>query len=381
MSLGMPENWEQVESQAAKVEKVNPSRIQNVAQEFKTASENAGDHSAELKNAASPLSEGGVWNGPAADAFFSYVAQVASAGQRVKDKLDEAAVELGDLQQKLSELKKSINETKANAKQEIDERNKQAEQRAQQAAQAADGEGGGQDPESIREQAREQNRQTASQAAERIKSLLGQANQAIKKAQRLMKQEIGGAGGYSQVPKPGQAQSQMADTGGISNPGSAPSVGGGGAGGGGGSGGAETAVGGGGGGGGLGSSGGPPAGPPPGNVEQWIKEAIKILKENGIPVTEENIDQIWTIIEHESGGDPRAINDWDSNAAKGTPSKGLMQCIDPTFDSHALPGHGDIWDPVDNIIAGVRYTFDRYGSLEQHPGLESISSGGGYQPY
>ncbi|MCR3721298.1 MULTISPECIES: transglycosylase SLT domain-containing protein [Prauserella salsuginis group] len=379
MSLGMPENWEQVESQAAKVEKVNPGRIQNVAQEFKTASENAGDHSAELKNAASPLSEGGVWNGPAADAFFSYVAQVASAGQRVKDKLDEAAVELSDLQQKLSELKKSINETKANAKQEIDERNKQAEQRAQQAAQAADGEGGGQDPESIREQAREQNRQTASQAAERIKSLLGQANQAIKKAQRLMKQEIGGAGGYSQVPKPGQAQSQMADTGGISNPGSAPSVGGGGAGGGGGSGGAETAVGGGGGG--LGSSGGPPAGPPPGNVEQWIKEAIKILKENGIPVTEENIDQIWTIIEHESGGDPRAINDWDSNAAKGTPSKGLMQCIDPTFDSHALPGHGDIWDPVDNIIAGVRYTFDRYGSLEQHPGLESISSGGGYQPY
>ncbi|WP_344056415.1 transglycosylase SLT domain-containing protein, partial [Prauserella halophila] len=220
-------------------------------------------------------------------------------------------------------------------------------------------------------------RQTASQAAEQIKGLLAQANQAIKKAQRLMKQEIGGSGGYSQVTKPGQVQSQMADTGGISNPGSAPSVGGGGSGGGGG---AETAVGGGGGGG-LGSSGGPPAGPPPGNVEQWIKEAIKVLQENGIPVTEENIDQIWTIIEHESGGDPRAINDWDSNAAKGTPSKGLMQCIDPTFDSHALPGHGDIWDPVDNIIAGVSYTFDRYGSLEQHPGLESIASGGGYQPY
>lgn len=378
MSLGMPENWSQVETRAAKVEKVDPGRIQSVAQEFKTASENAGDHSAELKNAASPLSEGGVWNGPAADAFFSYVAQVASAGQRVKDKLDEAAVELSELQQKLSELKKSINETKASAKREIDERNKQAEQRAQQAQNAADGEGGGRDPEAIRDEARQQNRQTASQADERIKGLLNQANQAIKKAQRLMKQEIDGGGGYSQVPKPGQAQSQMADTGGISNPGSAPSVGGGGGSGGGGGGGAETAVGGGGG---LGSSGGPPAGPPPGNVEQWIKEAIKILRENGIPVTEENIDQIWTIIEHESGGDPRAINDWDSNAAKGTPSKGLMQCIDPTFDAHALPGHGDIWNPVDNIIAGVRYTFDRYGSLEQHPGLESISSGGGYQPY
>lgn len=372
MSLGMPDNWGQVESQAAKVEKVNPGRIQNVAQEFKTASGNTGDHSAELKNAASPLSEGGVWNGPAADAFFSYVTQVASAGQRVKDKLDEAAAELSDLQQKLSELKKSINETKAGAKREIDERNEQAEQRARQAQTAADGEGGGQDPEAIREKARQQNRQTASQAAERIKGLLGQANQAIKKAQRLMKEDIGGEGGYSQVTKPGQAQSQMQDTGGISNPGDSPSVGGGSGGGGG-----EAAAGGGG----LGSSGGPPAGPPPGNVEQWIKEAIKVLRENGIPVTEENIDQIWTIIEHESGGDPRAINDWDSNAAKGTPSKGLMQCIDPTFDAHAAPGHGDIWDPVDNIVAGVRYTFDRYGSLDGHPGLESIASGGGYQPY
>lgn len=380
MSLGMPDNWEQVESQAAKVEKVNPGRIGSVAQEFKNASRNTGDHSADLKNAASPLSEGGVWKGPAADSFFSYVAQVATAGKRVKDKLDEAAVELNELQQKLSELKKAINNAKSNAKSEIEERNRKAEQQAQN---ATGGEGGGKDPESIREQARQQNRQTASQTSERIKSLLNQANQAIKKAQRLMKQEIGGEGGYSQVPKPGQTQSQMADTGGISNPGSAPSVGGGGGSGGGG-GGAETAVGGGGdsgGGGGVGSSGGPPAGPPPGNVEQWIKEAIKVLQQNGIPVTEENIDQIWTIIEHESGGDPRAINDWDSNAAKGTPSKGLMQCIDPTFDAHAAPGHTDIWDPVDNIVAGVRYTFDRYGSLDQHPGLESIAGGGGYEPY
>lgn len=136
-----------------------------------------------------------------------------------------------------------------------------------------------------------------------------------------------------------------------------------------------------GGGGGVGSSGGPPAGPPPGNVDQWIREAIKILQANGLPVTEENIDEIWTIIQHESGGDPNAINNWDSNAAKGTPSKGLMQTIDPTFDSYALPGHNDVWNPVDNIIAGVRYTFDRYGGFDNHPGLESMAGGGGYQGY
>ncbi|WP_344056414.1 WXG100 family type VII secretion target, partial [Prauserella halophila] len=134
MSLGMPENWDQVESRAAKVDKVDPGKIQSVAQEFKTASGNTGDHSADLKNAASPLSEGGVWNGPAAEAFFSYVEKVVSAGDRVKDKLDEAAGELNTLQQKLSDLKSSINETKAKAKKEIDNRNKEAEQQVQSAS-------------------------------------------------------------------------------------------------------------------------------------------------------------------------------------------------------------------------------------------------------
>src|SRR5699024_12451639 len=36
----------------------------------------------------------------------------------------------------------------------------------------------------------------------------------------------------------------------------------------------------------------------------------------------------------ESGGNPRAINNWDSNARRGTPSKGLMQVIGPTFRAY-----------------------------------------------
>ena len=58
-----------------------------------------------------------------------------------------------------------------------------------------------------------------------------------------------------------------------------------------------------------------------------------------------------------------------------------MQCIDSTFNAHKLPGHDDIWNPVDNIIAGVRYTFSRYGGFEGHPGLKAMSQGGGYQGY
>ncbi|MRA58527.1 transglycosylase SLT domain-containing protein, partial [Bacillus thuringiensis] len=66
----------------------------------------------------------------------------------------------------------------------------------------------------------------------------------------------------------------------------------------------------------------------------------------------------------ESNGNPRAINNLDSNAAKGTPSKGLMQVIDPTFQSYALKGYNkNIYDPLSNILASIRYTLSRYGSL------------------
>jgi soluble lytic murein transglycosylase-like protein len=116
-------------------------------------------------------------------------------------------------------------------------------------------------------------------------------------------------------------------------------------------------------------------------VEAWIREAITILQANGTAIDESSVDEIWTIIEKESGGNPNAVNNWDSNAAKGTPSKGLMQTIDPTFNAYKLAGYNDIFNPVDNIIAGVRYTYDRYGGFGNHPGLASISVGGGYKGY
>ncbi|MEU1985286.1 transglycosylase SLT domain-containing protein [Nocardia sp. NPDC019395] len=128
-------------------------------------------------------------------------------------------------------------------------------------------------------------------------------------------------------------------------------------------------------------SGGPPLTKPEGEVAEWINEAIKIMQENGVPVDESDAAIIATMIEKESSGNPHALNDWDSNWEKGTPSKGIMQCIDPTFDAHSLPGHKDIWNPVDNIIAGTRYAISRYGSLENTPGMKSLNSTGDYTNY
>ena len=122
-------------------------------------------------------------------------------------------------------------------------------------------------------------------------------------------------------------------------------------------------------------------GGPPGKVGDWIRQATAILAAHGVPADKMDPDDIATIIDHESGGDPDATNGWDSNAAKGTPSVGLMQTIGPTFDANKLPGHGDIHDPVDNIIAGVRYAIKRYGSVSHVPGVEALARGQGYVGY
>ncbi len=120
---------------------------------------------------------------------------------------------------------------------------------------------------------------------------------------------------------------------------------------------------------------------PRGQVNDWISEAMKILEQNGVPASELNANDIWIIIEHESGGNPNAVNNWDSNAAAGTPSTGLMQTIAPTFNAYALPGHGSITNPVDNIIAGVRYAISRYGSLSNVPGVKAVDAGLPYVGY
>jgi hypothetical protein len=120
---------------------------------------------------------------------------------------------------------------------------------------------------------------------------------------------------------------------------------------------------------------------PTGDVAQWIDQAIEVLRENGYDIKDSDAAIIATMIEKESSGNPNAINLWDSNAEAGTPSKGLMQTIDPTFNAHALPGHTDIWNPVDNICAGTAYAIERYGSLENVPGIVNMSQGAGYVGY
>lgn len=100
----------------------------------------------------------------------------------------------------------------------------------------------------------------------------------------------------------------------------------------------------------------------PNNLDGWIRESLAIMAQKGIPGS---YDGIYRNVMRESSGNPNAINLWDSNAVAGTPSKGLLQVIDPTFAAYHVDGTSwDPYDPVANITAACNYAADRYGSID-----------------
>lgn len=102
---------------------------------------------------------------------------------------------------------------------------------------------------------------------------------------------------------------------------------------------------------------------PSAGVEQWRTLAIRALQMTG-QYSEANLQRLLYQMQTESGGNPNAINNWDINAVNGTPSKGLMQVIDPTFRAYAMAGYDkNIYDPLSNMLASIRYAVSTYGSL------------------
>ncbi|MET8758178.1 transglycosylase SLT domain-containing protein [Lentzea sp. NPDC004782] len=368
---------------ADKIETAQPQAVRDIANRWKQAAGKCGDQTNVLQKSVTQLD--GAWEGRSADGFVAYMGNVTKAGTSMADGLNGAAADLEAVANALESAKTSMTGICEN----LLSRARQARQQLHNQPQ--------EDVDSVI-------RSYCAEATSDAKPVISQAENAVNAAAGTLKGRPGAlspkfssiedpntqsftpAPGkpieWAPTPPPDDTTKQSSSDSPQPQQQSAPAPQHHGGGGGGGGGGSESGGGGGGGGGGLGPSGGPPSGsPPPGNVQEWIREAIKILQANGVPVTDDNIDEIWKIIEKESSGNPHAINLWDSNAQAGHPSKGLMQCIDSTFNAHKLPGHDDIWNPVDNIIAGVRYTFSRYGGFEGHPGLKSMAHGGGYQGY
>jgi TP901 family phage tail tape measure protein len=113
---------------------------------------------------------------------------------------------------------------------------------------------------------------------------------------------------------------------------------------------------------------------PGGGVGQWRGLVVRALAMEGL--NPGFVLDVLYQMQTESGGNPRAINLWDSNAAMGDPSRGLMQTIMSTFLAYHWPGTSmNIYDPLANIAAAINYSAHGRG-FGTGPG--QMGSGHGY---
>jgi hypothetical protein len=103
-----------------------------------------------------------------------------------------------------------------------------------------------------------------------------------------------------------------------------------------------------------------------GSVGSYAPTVLQVLRMLGQPAAD--LRTVLAQMTTESGGNPFAVNRWDSNWKAGTPSVGLMQVIGPTFAANAGPfgrigpfAYGVSENPLANIYAGLHYAIGRYG--------------------
>lgn len=97
-----------------------------------------------------------------------------------------------------------------------------------------------------------------------------------------------------------------------------------------------------------------PSNPGGSGVQRWKPYIEKAFKELHVNATEAKINKLLRQIQTESGGNPTIRQQIsDKNSASGNPAQGLLQFIPSTFSSWALPGHKDILNGYDQILAAI----------------------------
>lgn len=110
-------------------------------------------------------------------------------------------------------------------------------------------------------------------------------------------------------------------------------------------------------------------------VQRWAGQVKQALAANGLSTSQDMIDKVLRQIATESGGNEKAVQGGytDINTLTGDLAKGLMQTISATFNAYKFPGHGDIFNGYDNLLAALNYAKSRYGS-----NLSYLGNGHGY---
>ena len=89
-------------------------------------------------------------------------------------------------------------------------------------------------------------------------------------------------------------------------------------------------------------------------VERWRPYIIKAFKTLGVEATATKVSKLLKQIQTESGGNPTVPQKvWDINMANGNPAQGLLQFIPSTFNRWAIPGHKQILNGYDQILAAI----------------------------
>ncbi|MGI5872743.1 MAG: transglycosylase SLT domain-containing protein [Bacillota bacterium] len=102
-----------------------------------------------------------------------------------------------------------------------------------------------------------------------------------------------------------------------------------------------------------------------GTINQALQKALQLT---GSPSSWMPYMQ-W-LVSKESSGNPRAVNKTPVGREHAT---GLLQTLPSTFKAYMLPGYGNIFNPVDNAVAAIRYIKSRYGSPANIPGIYGSS--------
>lgn len=107
-------------------------------------------------------------------------------------------------------------------------------------------------------------------------------------------------------------------------------------------------------------------------VERWRPYVVKAL--DMLHLSSSLVGKVLKQIQTESRGNPHAKQPGADPDGDGSgPAMGLMQTKLKTFDTYKLPGHSNLWNGFDDLLAGLNYARHRYGDS-----LYYLGQGHGY---